>query len=75
MGWSDTPNDIFDPVARALIEARATDGLKRNVLGVLIQRLRYEDWDTADDSLKVFAHDPGVVAAFADNGIRRGTDE
>lgn len=68
MGWN-TANQIFDPVARALIDAGATDELKTRVLGELIGQLQQEDWDTEDESLDEFKDDPAIVAAFAANDV------
>ncbi|MGW5123256.1 hypothetical protein ACWEQ7_04175 [Streptomyces sp. NPDC004069] len=64
MGWNSA-NQIFDPVARALIEANASDDTKRDVLGKLIGQLQDNDWDTEDESLEDFLDDPAIVQAFA----------
>ncbi len=63
MGWGSAGN-IFEPVAAALIEAGASDDLKRRVLGKLIDTLQDEDWDTEDESLHEFRNDPVIVAEF-----------
>lgn len=68
MGWSGA-NAIFDPVARALIAAHASDEVKRKVLGDLIGGLQEGDWDTEDESLEEFLHDPAIVQAFADHNV------
>lgn len=68
MGWSSA-NSVFNPVARALIEAGAPDDTKRKVLGDLIGGLQDGDWDTEDESLEEFLDDPAVVQAFADKGV------
>ncbi len=68
MGWSST-NDMFDLVAQTLSDLKATPDTKREVLGMMIKRLRDMDWDTCDESLEKFANDPAVVQAFADNEI------
>lgn len=68
MGWSSA-NSVFDPVARALIDAGADDTTKRKVLGDLIGGLQEGDWDTEDESLEDFLDDPAVVQAFADRGV------
>lgn len=69
MGWGSAGHKIFEPVARALIEAGASDELKERVLGNLIPTLQHEDWDTELDSLQGFLDDPAIVKAFANNGI------
>ena len=69
MGWASA-GDIFDPVAEALIEAGASDELKRKVLSRLIGLLRDGDWDTEGESLEQFKDDPVIVAAFADHGVK-----
>jgi hypothetical protein len=74
MGWA-RGGEVFDPVAQALIEAGASDDLKRKTLGRLIEQLQEEDWDTESDSLEAFADDPAIVAAFADHGITLGCDK
>ena len=74
MGWSSA-NEIFDPVASALIELDASDAVLRKVLGRLIDKLQDGDWDTEDESLHEFRHHPAVVAAFADHGVHLPTDE
>lgn len=65
MGWNSA-NRIFDPVARALIKAKADDDTKRTTLSVLIKELQDGDWDTEDESLEEYLGDPVIVAAFAD---------
>lgn len=70
MGWGSAGAKIFDPVARALIEANASDEVKERVLGELIGTLQQEDWDTEYDSLQSFLDDPAIVRAFANNDIR-----
>ncbi|MFE3202163.1 hypothetical protein [Embleya sp. NPDC059237] len=73
MGWSSAGH-IFDPVARALIDAGVDGPTKRKVLGDLIGRLQDGDWDTEDESLEEFLDDPDVVAAFADRGVTLPVD-
>lgn len=68
MGWNSA-NQIFDPIARTLIELNAAPEVKRRVLGDLISTLQDGDWDTGDESLEDFADDPAIVAAFADHGV------
>lgn len=74
MGWSSA-NEIFDPVARALIDTGATPEVKRKVLGDLINSLQDGDWDTEDESLELFRDDPAIVAAFADHDVRLDEDD
>jgi hypothetical protein len=69
MGWGSAGHRIFDPVARALTEAGASDELKEKTLTELIPVLQDEDWDTELDSLQKFLDDPAIVRAFANNGI------
>ena len=69
MGWGSAGSKFFDPVARALTEANASDELKERALTPLIANLQNEDWDTELDSLQDFLDDPAIVAAFANNGI------
>lgn len=68
MGWNSAGR-IFDPVAQALIDCGADGPTKRKVLGDLIRELQEGDWDTEDESLEEFTHDPDIVAAFADRGV------
>jgi hypothetical protein len=72
MGWGSAGYKIFDPVARALQEASASDELKEKTLTSLIPTLQREDWDTELDSLQHFLDDPAIVKAFANNGITWG---
>ncbi|MFI1535513.1 hypothetical protein [Streptomyces anandii] len=69
MGWGSAGHKLFDPVARALIEAGASDELKEKTLTDLIPVLQEEDWDTELDSLQNFLDDPAIAKAFANNGI------
>lgn len=68
MGWSSA-NDIFDPVADALIRHGASDELKLEVLTILISTLQDGDWDTEQESLSEYEDDPVIVEAFRRNGI------
>ncbi|MFE2965539.1 hypothetical protein ACFXKC_18035 [Streptomyces sp. NPDC059340] len=68
MGWNSA-NQIFNPVARSLIDAGAPDETKRKVLGDLIGGLQEGDWDTEDESLEDFLDDPAIVQAFADRDV------
>lgn len=74
MGWASA-GDIFDQVADALLEADATSNIKTTVLGPLIDALQAGDWDTEDESLERYRHDPVIVALFADRGIYLHPDE
>lgn len=69
MGWGSAGYKIFDPMARALQEAGASDEQKERTLTALIPVLQHEDWDTELDSLQNFLDDPAIVNAFANNGI------
>lgn len=69
MGFGSAGLTFFDPVARSLIEAGATDEVKEKTLTKLIADLQAEDWDTELDSLQLFLDDPAIVQAFANNGI------
>jgi hypothetical protein len=68
MGWSSA-NQIFNPVARALIDAETSYSTKRVVLGGLIRQLQDNDWDTEDESLEDFLDDPATIAAFAERDV------
>lgn len=70
MGWNSA-GDIFDPVAKAMIDLNAPDEMKRKVLGALIGQLQEGDWDTEDESLEQFKNDPAIVDAFRDNDVIR----
>lgn len=73
MGWN-TANRIFDPVAQALIDAGAPADTKTRVLGDLIKQLQDGDWDTEDESLAQFTHDPAIVEAFRRNSVYERCD-
>ena len=69
MGFGSAGLTFFNPVARSLIEAGASDEVKEKTLTKLIADLQAEDWDTELDSLQLFLDDPAIVRAFADNVI------
>ncbi|MFI6813745.1 hypothetical protein ACIBG7_15095 [Nonomuraea sp. NPDC050328] len=69
MGWGSAGYRIFDPVARALLDANASEEITRRVLGKLIDELRQEDWDTETDSLDEFRDQPVIVAVFRDKDV------
>ncbi|MFI8300018.1 hypothetical protein ACIGCZ_29240 [Streptomyces nigra] len=69
MGFGSAGLTFFNPVARSLIEAGASDEVKEKTLTDLIANLQAEDWDTELDSLQLFLNDPAIVRAFANNGI------
>ncbi|MFC8432220.1 hypothetical protein [Streptomyces sp. NPDC057253] len=69
MGFGSAGLTFFNPVARSLIEAGASDEVKEKTLTKLIADLQDEDWDTELDSLQLFLDDPAIVRAFANNGI------
>ncbi len=78
MGWASAGN-IFDPVAKAMIELHAPDEMKIRVLGDLIGVLQEGDWDTEDESLDNFEDDPAIVEAFRQHRViircgREGND-
>jgi hypothetical protein len=60
---------VFDPVAKAMIDAGARPELKTAVLTVLIAALQERGWDTEGESLGDFSQDEAVVAAFRANGV------
>lgn len=68
MGWASA-GDIFDPVAKALLDAEVGDEVTRCVLASLIKGLQDRGWDTEGESLGEFRSEPAVVLAFADNGV------
>ena len=74
MGWASA-GAIFDPVAQGLIDAGASEEIKRRVLGPLIRTLQGEDWDTEYESLEEFKDDPVIVELFAEHGITLGEDD
>jgi len=68
MGWASA-TEIFDPVAKALVELNAPDEMKTRVLGDLIGALQDGDWDTEDESLEEFKDDPAIVEAFRQHDV------
>lgn len=68
MGWA-SGGDVFEPVARKLIEHGAGDDLKREVCSVLIGALRDRGWDTEQESLSEFDDDEAIMSAFREHGI------
>ena len=63
MGWSGG-NIVFDPVARKARELGLSDYQVTELLTTLIRELQDRDWDTEDESLRLFRDDPAIVAAF-----------
>ena len=49
MGWC-SGTDIFDPVAKAVLESSQPDDGKRVILKALITALWHHDWDCESDS-------------------------
>lgn len=74
MGWA-SGGDIFDVVARELIDYGAVCEIKEIVLGTLIDALQDCDWDTEGESLEEFQDDPVIVELFADRGISFDEEE
>lgn len=74
MGWA-SGYDVFDPVAKALIQSGASDEIKRAALGPLIEALQERGWDTEAESLGQFADDPVIVDLFAGYGITLDEDD
>lgn len=68
MGWNSA-NQIFDPVAQALVDHHVPDDVVTTVCTALIRELQNNDWDTEDESLEQFADHPAIVAAFAAQGV------
>lgn len=68
MGWASA-SGIFDTIAQALIDSGADDTTKTSALATVIKTFRDEGWDTADESLDQFRHDPAIVEAFRRNGV------
>jgi hypothetical protein len=68
MGWGSAYS-LFNTVADALIEAKASDEIKERALTTVIARLQAEDWDTELDSLQGYLDDPAIVRAFANNNL------
>lgn len=68
MGWASA-GAIFDPVAKAMVELGAPDEMKTRVLSTLIGTLQDGDWDTEEESLGQFQHDPAIVEAFRQHGV------
>lgn len=73
MGWGGG-GSIFDRVAKGLIDAGASDEIKRQVLGPLIDELQQSDWDTEGESLRLFSDDPVIVDIFRKCGVTLDPD-
>ncbi|GFH36606.1 hypothetical protein [Streptomyces pacificus] len=74
MGWGSAYR-IFNTVADALIEAKASDEIKEQTLTKVIRSLHEGDWDTELDSLQDYLDDPAIVRAFEACGVRWDDDE
>lgn len=68
MGWS-SGNEVFDPMARAMVDMVADGDLSPAIAGTLLEILILElegrGWDTEDESLREFAAYRFIVDAFA----------
>lgn len=73
MGWASAGN-IFEPVAEALIDLDAPYTTITGVLIPLIKVLLRDDWDTEEESLRMFQDHDAVVDAFAQCGVYLTTD-
>lgn len=73
MGWN-TGNEVFDPVAKALIRENVPAEVRYRILSELAAALQRQDWDTEDESLEKFKDDPVIVRVFHEHGIRGYTD-
>ena len=73
MGWM-TGGQIFDEIARKVLDGGASDEVKRAALGPVIDVLRDWDWDTEYESLEQFCDDPVIVALFAERGLTLGEE-
>lgn len=68
MGWNSA-NEIFDPVAHAVIDSYIDRDSSINILTTLIRGLQAGDWDTEDESLEEFKAWPVAVEAFKRCGV------
>lgn len=68
MGWA-SGNEVFEPVADALIESGASDDVKQAVCSALIGALLGRGWDTEAESLGLYADDVAIRAAFREHGV------
>lgn len=78
MGWA-SGDEIFDPVATALIAARVEESALDSVCTVLAQKLMDRGWDTEDESVGEFRGHPVVQHAIrraqGQISLDVGTDE
>jgi len=68
MGWA-SGNEVFGPVADALISTNAPPNVTQAVCEALISRLRSRGWDTEEESLGLYEEHPAIVRAFAAHGV------
>jgi dUTP pyrophosphatase len=68
VGWNSA-NEIFDPVAEAVIRNRIDMDAALDILVTLIRNLQAEDWDTEDESLEAFSQSWVVAEAFKRCGV------
>lgn len=71
MGWA-SGDEVFDPVAQALVKQGASDEMKIAVLEPLIDALRDKGWDTEHESAGMFREDAAVMEAFRRAGVPCG---
>lgn len=68
MGWA-SGDEVFEPVARKLLDTCDDQVVITEVLAVLINGLQEHGWDTEGESLGEFQDDEAVVEAFRRCGI------
>ena len=68
MGWA-SGNEVFEPVADALISTCASDQVKQTVCEALIKALLDRGWDTAEESLGLYEGNSAIVSAFETCGF------
>lgn len=73
MGWAGG-YEIFDPVAKLMVDYNVPDEVMTDIAEVLIRSLQNRGWDTEAESLGAFHDTPAIVEAFALRGIYRAHD-
>lgn len=68
MGWGSA-GELFNEITNAMIEVGVSEDKLTDVCEKMIKQFQQDDWDTEDESLEAFDHQPAVVEAFRRCGI------
>lgn len=68
MGWGSA-GTLFNEITNAMIESGISGDKLTDVCEKMINEFQEMGWDTEDESLEAFTHQPAVVEAFRRCGV------